>query len=122
MKLSIRSPQRGRFTALSFGILIAIAVLGLATSPPASAQLAAADGGVPADAAAPSLDTQPVPITVLTTNPGDGPGPHLRHADERRAQRGGRPRDHRRPGPARMVQATARGDDGVRLPRPGIPP
>jgi hypothetical protein len=49
--------------------LLSIAAFGVTVSPPASAQLAAVDGGVPGDAAAASPDTQPVPITVLTTSP-----------------------------------------------------
>jgi hypothetical protein len=69
MKLSIRSPRRGKFTALSFGTLVALAALGAAHNPLAFAQLAAPDGGAPVDAAAPSPDTRPVPITVLTTSP-----------------------------------------------------
>ena len=74
MKLSIRSPNRGRFSALSFGSLVSIAAFGVAVSPGASAQLAAPDGGVAGDAAAPSPDTQPVPITVLTTSPATARG------------------------------------------------
>jgi hypothetical protein len=74
MKLSIRSPHRGRFSALSFGSLLSIAAFGVAVSPGASAQLAAPDGGVPGDAGAPSPDTQPVPITVLTTSPATARG------------------------------------------------
>jgi Arylsulfotransferase (ASST) len=73
MKLSIRSQRRGKFTAISFGSLLSFAAFGVAISPPASAQLAAPDGGA-LDASAPAPNTQPVPITVLTTSPGTAKG------------------------------------------------
>src|SRR5580692_10182550 len=72
MDISIWFRRRGRFSALSFGSLLSIAAFGIAVSPSASAQLAATDGGV--DAAAPPPNTQPVPITVLTTSPATARG------------------------------------------------
>jgi hypothetical protein len=64
MKLSIWSYRRNTLASL-----LPLAALGVAFSPSAAAQLAAPDGGVPVDAGAPSPNTSPVPITVLTTSP-----------------------------------------------------
>jgi hypothetical protein len=72
MDISIWFRRRGRLSALSFGSLLSIAAFGIAVSPSASAQIAATDGGV--DAAAPLPNTQPVPITVLTTSPATARG------------------------------------------------
>ncbi len=74
MKLSIRSHRRGRLAPLSFGSLLSIGALGAVFSPPAAAQLAAPDGGIPADAATPLPNTQPVPVTVLTNSPNTARG------------------------------------------------
>ena len=74
MKLSIRSQRRNRVAPLSLASLLPVAAFGVAFTPTASAQLAAPDGGVPVDAAAPSPNTQPVPITVLTTSPSTARG------------------------------------------------
>jgi hypothetical protein len=74
MKLSIRSYRGPRVAPLSVVSLLVAAAFGVALSPPAAAQLAASDAGASADSGAPSPDTRPVPVTVLTTSPNTARG------------------------------------------------